>query len=156
MDYEINDETLAVLPISDNKCRVVENSNEYYIDTNSFDVIEHSCEYFGSTFLGRHVGSIKMLGSRYKTPIIIAETDSIIVFPTHSPRNKECIWICLNNINKIYKTNNDKTVIEFVSGDILELNISYNVVNNQILKATRLKHIIDERKNTLNNTNKVL
>ena len=150
MNYEINDETLAVLPISDNKCRVVENSNEYYIDTNSFDVIEHSCEYFGSTFLGRHVGSIKMLGSRYKTPIIIAETDSIIVFPTHSPRNKECIWICLNNINNLLLKNYCKR------GDILELNISYNVVNNQILKATRLKHIIDERKNTLNNTNKVL
>lgn len=147
MNYEINNKTLAVLPLSENKCRVVEAENEYYIPLNTFEVIEHSCKYFGSSYLGRFQGSNSLIGIKYKTPIIIEETEDVIFFPTHSPKNKECMWISLSSIKKYYPNNiPNSTIIEFKTNDKLELNVSYNVINNQILKATRLKLLIQDRR----------
>lgn len=146
MDYEISDETLAVLPLEGNKCRVVEHDNEYYIEAKTFQVIEHSCEYFGSSYSGRHNGTKKLTGLKYKSPILIEESTKLIMFPTHSPRNEDCIWLSLNNISKCYKGKlPNTTIVEFNNGDKLELKVSYSIINNQILRGTRLKVLIDER-----------
>lgn len=147
MDYEINKKTLAILPLTENKCRVIEDENEYYIPNNTFQVIEHSCEYFGSSYLGRFKGANTLTGINYKTPILVEESNELIFFPTHSPRKKECMWISLNLIKGYYPNNiPNSTIIEFKTNDKLEVNVSYNVINNQILKATRLKMLIQERK----------
>ena len=146
MNYEVNKSTLAIMPIENNKCRVVEKDNEYYIPMNTFEVIEHSCEYFGSSYKGRYTGTNVITGSKYKTPILIEESEELIFFPTHSPRKKECIWISLDNIRKYYKGKfPNTTIIEFKTNDKLEVNVSYNIINNQILKSTRLKLLIKER-----------
>lgn len=146
MEYEINEETLAILPLPNNRCRVIEEENECFIESKSFDVIEHSCEYFGSSYRGRHNGTKKITGLRYKTPIIIEESTRLIMIPTHSSRNKECIWISLNKISKCTKGKVPNTsIIEFKTGDKLEVNISHNIINNQILRATRLQVLINDR-----------
>ncbi len=146
MDYEINEETIAILPMEGNKCRAIEKDNEYFIDTKSFEVIEHSCEYFGSSYSGRQNGTKKLTGLKYKSPILVEESTRLIVFPTHSPRNEECIWLVLGKINKCYPSKlPHMSIVEFSNGDKLELNVSYQIINNQILRATRLKVLIEER-----------
>lgn len=146
MNYEINEETLAILPLEGNKCRAVEKENEYYIESKSFSVVEHSCEYFGSSYSGRHNGTKKLTGLKYKSPILVEESTRLIVFPTHSPRNEECIWLVLNKIKKCYPSKiTNMSIIEFISGDKLEIDVSYQIINNQILRATRLKVLIEER-----------
>lgn len=146
MDYEINDETLAILPISSEKCKVIEKENEYVIDVSPYQVMEHSCEYFGSSLQGRFNGSKNMLGSIYKSPVVVEESRDIIFFPTMSPFLEENSWISLKNIIKYEKTK-FSTIIYFDNNKKIELNVPYLTVENQILRATRLWSIYNQRKN---------
>ena len=49
MKYEINKDTFAILPLENNKSRIIEKNNEYIIDDDPYSVMEHSCSYFGSS-----------------------------------------------------------------------------------------------------------
>ena len=86
-----------------------------------------------------------MLGITNKSPIIIEESQKMIFFPTTSPERSDCIWINLEKIEKYYKIDNRKSAIVFKNGDKLEFDVSYGSLSNQILRATRLKFILDER-----------
>ena len=147
MNYEITYDTQAILPIDSENTKIIENDNEYFINKNSLKIMEHSCEYFGSSYEGRKEGTKKLLGITHKSPIIIEESRKIIFFPTCSPESSECIWINLEKISDYFKIDTKKSAIRFKNGDILEFNISYGSLTNQILRATRLKYILEERIN---------
>ncbi|MDD4027950.1 MAG: competence protein ComK [Bacilli bacterium] len=146
-NYEINSDTLAILPISNYKSKVIEKEREYEINMTPMQIIENSCKYFGSSYQGRFFGTKSMIGITHKSPIIIEETKEIIFFPTNSPRLYECTWISLKNVNKHLKKQ-DKSLIEFNTGYLLELDISYGSLDNQILRASRLESILRKRKVT--------
>ena len=145
MDYEITYDTQVILPINSKKSKIIELDEEYIVDSSTLKVLEHSCEYFGSSFEGRKEGTKKLLGITHKAPIIVEESRKIIFFPTQSPENKECIWINLEKIDKYYKINQKKSAVQFKNGDILEFDVSIGSLTNQILRATRLKYILEER-----------
>ncbi|MBQ4263470.1 MAG: competence protein ComK [Bacilli bacterium] len=144
MDYEINRDTQVLLPL-ENETKIIETENEYIINNTVFNVIEHSCEYFGSTYEGRKIGTKNLLGITHKSPIIIEESNKIIFFPTTSPERNDCIWLNLSQIASYKKVNNDSSLITFQNGDTLEINISIGSLTNQILRATRLKYVLEER-----------
>ena len=146
MNYEINSETLAILPISEEKSKVIELNNEYTIPNSAYSIMENSCNYFGSSLEGRLQGSKNMLGSIYKAPIIVEESRNIIFFPTMSAVLPENSWISLNHILKYEKVNN-KTVIYFGNNKKIEVDIPYLSIENQILRSTRLESIYKKRKN---------
>lgn len=146
MNYEINKETQVLLP-EGNKTKIIETDNEYIIDNSIFNVIEHSCQYFGSTYEGRKIGTKKLLGITHKSPIIIEESNKIIFFPTTSPDREDCIWINLSKIKSYKKNNNNSSLIIFDNSDELELEVSIGSLTNQILRATRLKYVLEERIN---------
>ena len=146
--YEINKETLAILSCGKEKSRIIEKTKDFIINKNATKIIDDSCKYFGSSYLGRAEGSKNILNSSQKLPIIIEESNNIIFFPTTSPRLDKCSWISLNNINKYYK-NIDKIVINFISGKNIKLDISYGIIDNQILRATRLEMLFKKRKKNL-------
>ncbi len=143
--YEISEETLAILPIENYKSKIIEKDNEFIVNQTPYEIVDNSCQYFGSSFIGRHSGTKKLIGVSHKSPIIIEETKEIIFFPTTSPRIYDCCWISLNNINKYYKETN-RTVILFNTGYALNLNISYGSLDNQILRAARLESVLRSRK----------
>ena len=145
MDYEITFDTQVILPVENNSSRIIENNESYVINVPPMQVLEHSCEYFGSSYEGRKEGTKKMLGITHKSPIIIEESQKMIFFPTTSPERSDCIWINLEKIEKYYKIDNRKSAIVFKNGDKLEFDVSYGSLSNQILRATRLKFILDER-----------
>ena len=60
--------------------QIIENGEEYIINNNSTKILEHSCEYFGSSLEGRKEGTKKLLGITHKSPIIIEESRNIIFF----------------------------------------------------------------------------
>ena len=145
MNYEITYDTQAIIPINKTKAKAIENNEEYIIDNNSLEIMEHSCEYFGSSYEGRKEGTKKLLGITHKSPIIVEESRKIIFFPTTSPDKEECIWINLEKIENYYKIEKKMSAIKFKNGDILEINISFGSLSNQILRASRLKYILEER-----------
>ena len=145
MDYEITFDTQVILPVENNSSRIIENNESYVINVPPMQVLEHSCEYFGSSFNGRKEGTKKLLGITHKSPITVEESRKIIFFPTTSPDRIDCVWINLEKVNKYYKSSSKKSIIEFKNGDIIEFDVSIGSLTNQIMRASRLKYILEER-----------
>lgn len=145
--YEINNATLAIIPINTRICKVIEHDKNYIVNKSSIEIIDDSCRYFGSTLQGRHDATKELIGVSYKSPIIIEETRNIIFFPTSSPRFNNCYWLALNKIKNSEKVDNF-CQITFNNGSELELNISYESLQNQILRATMLESTLKKRINS--------
>ena len=111
-------------------------------------IIKSNCQINGSSLEGRLDGTKFLTGYTYKAPILIKEDENIIFFPTSSIRLKDVAWISLNNLKTCYfdSTTNICNII-FYNNVIINSKVSYNKINNQILKATRYESIL--RKNKL-------
>ena len=143
--YEINKDTLAVIGLDNGKTKVIEYNTEKILDEKAYEVMEHSCGYFGSSYQGRVEGSRVILGCNYKVPIIIEESSEIIFFPTASPNISECSWLSLKAIDFI-EEGDDKTTIGLKNGSKINLTVSKSSLENQLLRATRLKYLLNSRK----------
>lgn len=144
-EYFISEDTLMLLPLNKNETKILDISGEYIIKKNIFEVVDESCQYYGSTYNGRYISAKKTLDMDYKLPIIIDEVKEVVLFPTCSPKLENCIWICVNNVENYIK-NNKVSVIKFTNGISSELNISINTLENQILRATMLLMKLKKRK----------
>lgn len=146
--YEINDATLAIIPDKKANSLILEEGTEYKIEAKPLKIIDYSCKYFGSSYVGRREGSKQILQTAYKLPIMIEDTRNIVFFPTNSPEETECSWLALNKIEKIrpLSSRNNYTEIEFANGKILALPISYKSLENQILRESRLESVIRNRR----------
>lgn len=142
--YEINDKTLALCSLGE-KTKVYEENDEFIVETPATEIMEDSCAYFGSSFEGRQQGTKNLIGVRYKAPIIVEESKNIIFFPTSSPRSNKCSWLRFNQIDR-YFYQNDHLIIEFKNKTTIALNTTYGVVDNQIMRATRLEFVLNNRK----------
>jgi len=143
--YEINEETLAILPLSDNRVLVYELEDSFELCNSSTQIMEDSCLYFGSTLDGRRKATASLIGVNYKAPIIVEETKELIFFPMASTRFRDTTWIGLKNLKSYYRSG-DGIVIEFQKGQKITLDSSFGVVDNQILRATRLESALRGRK----------
>ncbi len=144
MDYEINSETCAILPVDIATSKIVENSSDYVVNDSSLAVLEHSCEYFGSSYEGRLKATKSMIGSVYKAPIIVEESKELVFFPIRARGDSP--WLSLKNIEKYEKLDN-KCLVTFKSGRKITLDVNYQTFENQVLRAARLENIIHNRKN---------
>lgn len=144
-NYEINSSTVAIVPVDSNISQVIELENSFLVNRSTSDIIDDSCKFFGSSYVGRHEGTRNLIGINYKSPIIIEESLELIFFPTVSPRMQNCTWISLNHIED-YKKLEFSSMVSFKNGKKLELEISYGSLENQILRATRLESILRKRK----------
>ena len=50
---------------------IPEEDEEYVVNNNILSVLEHSCEYFGSSYLGRKEGTKKLLGITHLTSLCV-------------------------------------------------------------------------------------
>lgn len=144
MKYEINDETMAIIPITSSKTKVIEKTKEYVIPQATFEILEENCEYYGSTYDGRIKAAQKILNFSYKIPLLIEESEKIIFFPTKASSSKDCCWINHNYV-KLREKNGKNTKITFENGVEIELKISKLSFENQLLRAGMLDAIIDKR-----------
>lgn len=147
-DYEINNETLVIIPSDKKVCKSYETTQEVNIQKNPIDIINESCKSFGSSYIGRFEGSKSLLNINYKVPIIIEEVSEMIFFPTTSPRNPRCCWVSLNHIKR-YERQAENTKVFFDNNTSIVLEISYQSFANQFYRATRLLLILKTKKNLL-------
>lgn len=151
MEYEITYDTQLIIPESKNSSKIIEFDSEYVVENDVNSIMEHSCEYFGSSMDGRKDGTKKLIGVTHKAPIIVEESRQIIFFPTKSPENDDCIWVNLNSIDKYYKIGPKSSEILFKNGIKVSFDVSFGSLSNQILRATRLKFVLEERINKKDN-----
>ncbi len=143
-NYEINNNTVALYAMGE-KTRVYEENDNFIVNKCANEIMEESCMYFGSSLAGRKKGTEKLIGVSYKAPIIVEETKSIIFFPTSSPRLSTCSWIRVSSIERYYYSQN-QLIVEFKNGEKICLDTTYGIVDNQVLRATRLESILNGRK----------
>ena len=149
-DYEISKETLAIIPYGKDSSIVYEKDCNFIVNETPNNIMDDSCKYYGSSINGRQQGTTKLTGITYKVPIIVSEEGNIIFFPTSSQRLKKCCWVSLNNIESYYYDfEKNLCIIIFDNKEKIEFDMSYCILNNQILKSHRLESIINKRK--LNN-----
>lgn len=136
-EYEINKGTYMI--VSDGKTsKVYDEDGIYDVELSTVKLLDDNCKNYGSTLKGRKEGTEALTGIKYKTPIIISELNKIIFFPTASSRSNDCNWISVNNIKDYYK-NGKKTIIVFSNGLEYEIDTSYYVIENQVLKSALLE-----------------
>lgn len=141
--YIINEQTLGIA--SKNKKTIIyEIKGKETINNSITEIINKNCILNGSTLEGRQKSSIYLTGSKYKPPFVLNE--NIILIPTHSLRNKNCIFLVLSNIMHYYPNSYNKAVVEFINKEKIELSISYKIFDHQILLATRLESAIRGQK----------
>lgn len=145
-DYIINEGTLAITPYGKRSSLIYDVKGEYVVNKNPNKLMELNCLRNGSSYKGRLCSTELLTGISYKAPVMVIESDNIVFFPTSSPRLKTCLWINNNNINGVnYDEDKNVCIINFSNDFNLEVDMSLNVINNQIYKASRLESI--SRKN---------
>ena len=148
MKYEISKGTLAVVPNDENSSLIYEEDSRYIIEENPYKIMDESCKYFWSTYEGRKNGARTILGAEYKVPIVIEDSDNLIVFPTTSPSSEECCWITLKRVKNIEKIDQNNTKIIFDNLVELIVPCSYRTIENQLSRASRLDLILRNHKNS--------
>lgn len=144
MKYEINEETIAIIPENGDKTRIIEVSNDYVIDYSTFNIMEENCEYYGSTYEGRITAAKKILNFSYKLPLLIEESEKLIFFPTTSATSDQCCWINHNHVKQRVKSMGG-TKVTFTNGLVEEFKISKLSFENQLLRASMLDSMISKR-----------
>ena len=146
MPYIINSKTYGLIPIKNNT-RVIEEQKVIIIKENLNEIISYNCYLYGSTLEGRQKGSGRLIGTQYKPPIILNEKANIVLIPTHSSRNNNCSWFNLSSILTYYPCGSRVSMLEFKNSKKIIINVSYSVLDKQVLKATRLESILRGRNN---------
>lgn len=146
MRYNVNEKTLAILPIGLKKSKIFEKSRIYELKESSFSIIEGSCEHFGVSYNTRLRNTINTINSKYKNPIIIEDYHRIIFFPISSPTRSNTIWVSFNNIvDYVPSSRKNNTIVKFNNGQKLEIPISFYSFNQQYLKASNLSSKMTDR-----------
>ena len=147
MKYEISKGTLAIVPNEKESSVVYEDEERYLIEDTPFRIMEDSCKYFGSTYEGRKNSAREILGAEYKVPIIVEDSENLVVFPTTSPNSSECVWISLKRVKRFEKIDACNTKIIFDNNKEIIVPSSYRTIENQVSRASRLDYILRCRKN---------
>lgn len=145
LNYEINDETLAVMSFDEDKSRIIESDDDYVVNEIPYSIMENSCKYFGSSFEGRVFGSKDILGSIYKTPIIVEESKDLIFFPTEALSSPNVAWISYKRIKNVEKYGR-RTKVIFDNDESVVVNCPYFSIKNQIFRCNMLETISKNRK----------
>ena len=145
-NYEINEDTYAIISDDIGKTKIIEKENDYIINNDAYKVMDESCKYYGSSYKGRLEAAKILLNCSYKLPILVEESSVLIFFPIKSSLLDDCCWINLNSIYNIEKVDN-KSQITFKNGKKMIFDISKLSLENQIYRSTRLESIIFKRIN---------
>lgn len=145
-NYEINDETLLIVPYDYGKSKVYEYDDEFIVDMVPLTIIKNSCLFFGSSFEGRRDASKDIIGIDMKVPIIIEESRNIIFFPVSSCISKNSVWISYQNLIKYSKSDSNSCVLYFKNNKSIRLGSKYNLVDNQVIRCIKLDTMLSKRK----------
>ena len=145
-NYEINDETLAIVPYDFGKSKVYEYDEEFIDNMIPLTIIKNSCLFFGSSFEGRRDASKNIIGVDMKVPILIEESRNIIFFPVSSCINKNSIWISYQNLLKYSKSSLSTSNLYFKNKKNLQFPVKYNLIDNQVIRCIKLDTLLLKRK----------
>ena len=141
-DYEISPFTFAIVPVeygSKTYSKIIEFDEEILVPFKPSSIVKSSCFYFGANYPGRCESTKALLGISHKVPISIEPGNRLFFFPTTSPAKESCIWLSYEHIVSRVKIDSNKTQINFRNKQSVEVPVSYNIIENQMLRTAMLK-----------------
>lgn len=145
--FSINQDTLCFTQNGDKRKEtlVVEKDRQLVVEMSALSYIKGCCKLLGYSYNIMRKLVIDNFNFYIKTPIIVSEYEMIIFFPTSSPDLKECIWISYNNIERYIKVGK-YTKIYFKGGKILNLNVSFTIIDSQITKCIKIEKFLRDKR----------
>ena len=107
--------------------------------------LNQSCLYYGSSLMGRKMGTKALINEQYKLPIILNDKYPLVIFPIVCGKNHKNTWIVYNNVSKYIQNSKSKVIVEFNDGTNYVFPTSYYQFHNQILKSSRLIVVFNAR-----------
>lgn len=147
-NYEINAETLAIIPYGRGRSKVYERNDEFIVDMLPLNIIKNSCLFFGSSFEGRKKAAKEILSIEMKVPIIIEESRKIIFFPVID-NSDSTSWISFQNLVNYSRLGNLSTRLYFGQDVSITVDVRYNLVDNQFIRSLKFYFFLDNRINFL-------
>lgn len=147
--YDIGTNTLLLVALSKDETMVYERNDEFGVKEKSSKLVDDSCKFFGSSLVGRQEGTKNLIGVSVKAPIIIEETKEIIFFPTNSPRSDVCSWVSYTNLLKYERIDSTHTRLYFANNRKIDIEVSYNVIDNQVTRCIKLERVLLKRKKAI-------
>jgi len=98
-------------------------------------LLEQLCLQNGSSLEGRITAFRSLANVCQKPAVLISERSQILYFPTLGMENRECVWVCYNEILKIRSVGADRTEILFTDGSRQLLDVNYRIIRNQRLRC---------------------
>lgn len=131
----INEKTLY-LSYNGERTFIQKDTNFYQLRGNVVNkILNYSCIYYGSSLKGRLMCSKNVLNTQNRLPIVISEQKQIVMFPIKE--NNNILWLNFKLI-KDYVKEDDGVKITFKNEVVKNFNISYTILNNQMLKCSKL------------------
>lgn len=148
-DYDVNSETMALLPHYDRyanlKTIVLEEYSHFIVPVAPKRIIDESCRYYGASYEGRLEGIKRLMGITKKAPIAISAELGIFFFPLESPKNDTCVWLSHSHIEEIVQNEKRQTQILFTNGQSFTVAASKNQVEIKILRTAQYRHLLQKR-----------
>ena len=143
-NYILNNNSIAI--IKNKKQTIIYDVDNYrVINKNINRVLEHNCNIYGSSLIGRKKAAKKILNISYKVPIII--NDNIILVQLNNYRDEKCIFIVLNKIFDYQVI--DKNIEIYCNNNIkFKSKLSKNSFEKLLINAVKLNNILKWQKNT--------
>lgn len=147
-EYEITPYTQMILPLdygSKIYSRIIELEDDFVSPFKPIEIINKSCEYFGSSYEGRKQGTKQLVGITHKAPVAIDPSNSIFFFPTTSPLRPHCIWLSHEHVLSFTRINQKQTKVLLRNKQSFTIDISCSSFENQLHRTAFLKTKLVQR-----------
>lgn len=135
--YTVCSNTYAILPYMEgqrNWTRVIEDRSEFIVEESVYKTVSSSCTFYRGSLESATLYSQKAVRVKHKPPIIIGEYygNPLLFFPTHSPKNKESVWLNFDAVELVESDDSGKGCIVYLSNGVtVPLDVSPVALRNQ-------------------------
>lgn len=127
--------------------------HSFVIGKKPYDIVRHSCSFYGSSFQQSVKLSREAIGNYLKLPIIIAHDygNPCIFIPILSPKSDLNVWFAFRAIESFYPSG-DGCMIKLSNGQTVYVDSSPNTISRQVAFANLLNIHFLKRMSHLINT----
>lgn len=146
--YVICQDTMALLPCNGPDgslgTLVVEEERRLMVAQSPLQIVEDSCNYFGSTYVGRKKGAVSM-GYKSMPPICVCSELGIYFFPLMSETRRACVWLSHTHVRHWEQAGRKNARIFLLNGQMFDVPVQANIVANKARRAAQYRYQLCER-----------
>ncbi|WP_231734910.1 competence protein ComK [Bacillus sp. FJAT-29937] len=119
---------------------VIETNKTFMVDKSPLEILDESIRSIGYDLRGAIETSKRLLGNVHCCPVLVNPIDRIVVFPTKSAKNEECVWFNPAHIKRTSSLNL-KTSITYSNGKTKCIAAKLSSFNSKIKRAEQLEEM---------------